>query len=282
MKNYSCFLCMSIIFFSFFSFSKDHYVLGGRWAGLFSNIFGVVSHLIWCEEKGLDLVVHWNRAPAYYKVSGTYNGSDNIWEYYFYPVSEAQYNSGDVIHEDYVTPDGQAIPCGYIGYEQNFSYEYRSFINSYIEKYIHIKPQISAKIDDFYHKNMQGKKTVGIHVRRTDHNEAPRIPLKQYIEEASKHKGAQFLVATDDQRVLDELKKKLPGKVIYYDSYRSLDDTGLHIWNQQVKNRALMGEQVLIETQLLSKCDHFIHGVSNVALAALFFNPHLQHSYLKA
>jgi len=68
--------------------------------------------------------------------------------------------------------------------------------------------------------------------------------------------------------------------VLYYDSYRSLSHKALHIKNPAVKNRALMGEQVLIEAKLLSLCDFLIHSVSNVSLAALFFNPHLQNIYL--
>ncbi|MGE0206438.1 MAG: hypothetical protein AB7R69_01165 [Candidatus Babeliales bacterium] len=266
---------------SFSCLSNNYYVLTGRQTGLFSNILGVINHLIWCEKQGMDLVVYWKDEPSFYKMSDGYNGSDNIWEYYFYPVSEAHYQLGDELHADYTPPDGEAIECLYYLYEKNLSYEYRSFINSYIQRYIHIKPSILEKMNDFYKKNMEGKATIGIHVRRTDHYESPRIPLNAYIQVANSFKDVQFLVATDDQSVLDILKQKLKGNVIYYDAYRSSNNKGLHIWNPQVDNKALMGEQVLIESKLLSLCDCFIHSVSNVSLGALFFNPLLKSIYLK-
>lgn len=41
-----------------------------------------------------------------------------------------------------------------------------------------------------------------------------------------------------------------------------------------------MGEDVLVETMLLSRCNHFVHTISNVSTAALFFNPDLEHTMM--
>lgn len=283
MKFIFCLLVFLFVFsYAGQTFAKERYVIGGYWAGLFSNVFAVINHLIWCQKTNKDLVVHWYKNPAYYAIFSGYNGSKNIWEYYFYPVSKVMYEKGDEVHHDYIPPNRESINMNYQQYQQNFSYEYRSFIHSYIEKYIHIKKNILIKIEDFYKTTIEGKKTVGIHVRRTDHNEAPRVPLEKFIETANQFKNVQFFIATDDQNALNILKATLNGPVIYYDSYRSSSDQALHVWNPSVKNRALMGEQVLIEAKLLSMCDYFIHAVSNVSLAALFFNPLLKNIYLEA
>jgi hypothetical protein len=259
----------------------EKYVLGSRLAGLFSNIFAVINHLVWCKKENKDLVIYWCNKKCFYGVPYGYNGSKNIWEYYFEPLSENIYQKKDIIHYDYYAPDGQGIDIDFKNYHKNFSYEYRSFINTYFEKYVHIKPTIIQKINDFYQKNIARKKTVGIHVRRTDHNqETPHINLLRYIEAARKFKNFQFFVATDDERVLNFFKHYLSAPVLYYDSFRSIDDTALHKFNNHVTNRALMGEQVLIEAKLLSMCDVLIHSVSNVSLAALFFNPLLKNIYL--
>jgi Flp pilus assembly secretin CpaC len=50
---------------------------------------------------------------------------------------------------------------------------------------------------------------------------------------------------------------------------------GLH--NNSDLNRALLGEEVIIEAMLLSKCNFLIHGPSNVTTAVLVLNPYLKH-----
>jgi len=39
-------------------------------------------------------------------------------------------------------------------------------------------------------------------------------------------------------------------------------------------------EEVIIDMLLLSECDFLVHSLSSVAIAALIFNPSLQHEYL--
>ena len=93
--------------------------------------------------------------------------------------------------------------------------------------------------------------------------------------------NVQFFVATDEQKLLEEAQELLSGPVIYCDSYRSLNGEPLHRpKKKQDYSKAKLGEEVLIETLLLSKCNGFVHTRSNVSTAVLFFNPELENKVL--
>lgn len=69
-----------------------------------------------------------------------------------------------------------------------------------------------------------GAKTVGVHVRRTDHTEAiANSPLSLFADkmrqEMTEVLGTDFFVATDDEGVKRELREALPdAKLIFHDS----------------------------------------------------------------
>ena len=184
-------------------------------------------------------------------------------------------------------------------YKRNLNKKYRRKINAIIQKYIRIKPTITEKVDTFYEEHMAGKVTIGIHIRGTDKFLETKVINFEHVCEranwiAEKYPECQFLVATDEQRLLDEAKKLLNGKVIHYEAYRSLDGLPIHngtilkngkgIKKGRVNkpshsyNKAKMGEEVIIETLLLSRCNEFVHMRSNVSTAVLFFNPELDTS----
>lgn len=91
--------------------------------------------------------------------------------------------------------------------------------------------------------------------------------------------GCQFFIATDEEKLLTKAKSLLRGPVIYCDSYRSLDGTPVFLGSKPY-SKAKLGEEVLIEVMLLSRCDKFIHTPSNVSIAVLFFNPELDNKVL--
>lgn len=79
-----------------------------------------------------------------------------------------------------------------------------------------IKP--APAVNERVIRTMGSGKYIGVHVRRTDHIEAIKnSPLELFIEkmraELALEPGARFYVATDDNSVLEELKKVFPGKV---------------------------------------------------------------------
>jgi hypothetical protein len=261
------------------SFEKRKYVIGlhSPGTGLFALFLTVLNHLQWCEKNKKVPVVYWDTSCLYHIPKG-YNGSLNVWEYYFEPLSLLSYKSGDTVYKTFFGgPDGSEGTT--TGFSLPFScldaVKKKLEIHKLVQKYIKIKHPIKKKIDRFFKENIAGKKTIGIHVRGTDKfRETTIVPLSLILQEANKYQGYQFLVATDEEAILEQAKKVLKGKVIYYPAERSKDGKPLHF--KQDKNNALRGEEVLIEVQLLARCDKVIHTCSNVSFAVHLFNPYLE------
>ncbi|MDR3550762.1 MAG: hypothetical protein P4L31_05070, partial [Candidatus Babeliales bacterium] len=55
-------------------------------AGFFSAFLGALNQLDWCQRTKKTPVVYWDDRSLYYDSKG-FNGSRNVWEYYFKPVS---------------------------------------------------------------------------------------------------------------------------------------------------------------------------------------------------
>ncbi len=250
------------------------YVLGCRSAGLFSCVFDVINHLDWAEKNRQQLAIYWSKNYCLYYQKNGYNGSQNCWEYYFEPINKFKYFPGEKIFYAFYPPDN----CCVVQAENPDKLE-RLRVNAIIKKYIKIKPNILKKIENFYNMGMLGKKTIGIHLRGTDKKiEVAPTDLNIIFDYANSFSGYQFLVATDEQYLLDMAKKKLHGRVIYYNSHRSTTGNPIHLMGG---DRALKGEEVLIEAVLLSRCDKFLHTFSNVSTAVLFLNPELENVYFK-
>jgi hypothetical protein len=258
--------------------TKEKFVIGVWPHGFFSAFLGVIGNLLWADRNDKTPLVYWGPQSLYYQ-SGGYNGSTNVWEYYFEPVSDMQYREGDAIHDDYKAPDKSEVP-----YHQHHSRDYRRLINDIISKYICIKPVVQEKIEAFYAEKMANQKVVGIHLRGTDKHWEILLPkpdrlIREANSIAQQIGATTFLVATDEKKLLAMAQRSLNGTVIFYEAQRSNNHHPVH--TQHNNQKAHIGEEVLIEAQLLSRCDWFVCSYSNVAYAAYFFNPELQESFIR-
>jgi hypothetical protein len=247
--------------------------------GFFSTFFAVLASLVWCDNNGRKPVVYWDDASLFYQASG-YDGATNVWEYYFLPVSDEHYHEGDTLHHEYCAPDG----VGIIPF-RNFGRASREFMHHYVQKYIHIKPRIVAIVDAFYQQHIAGRYTVGIHLRGTDKRDEYLTPSIELFCAAAQriadmHENAQFFIATDDAALLEQARALLRGPIVTYDSFKSPNGFPLHFLPAK-NGKARLGEEVLIDALLLSRCNHMIHSSSNVSIAATFFNPEIEDTFLE-
>jgi hypothetical protein len=272
--------------------SKPIFVIRRDAGGLFAGVFTVINNVEWCEKNNYEPTVYWSENSLYFEKEGHNGVKDNVWEYYFEPISEIRYRpgmEGDFrFCQNYRAPDGSAIPGPYAAdYDRNLDKEYREGIHDIISRYIKIKQYIFDKVDHFYQTQMSGKRNIGIHLRGTDK------PLEQkydctvdnILETANQcipadGEAYQFLIATDEEKLLNRAKELLRGPVISYDSFKSKNGEPIHDSWGHGYNRAKLGEEVLVEVLLLSKCDVFVHTRSNVSTAALMFNPELHNKVL--
>jgi hypothetical protein len=141
---------------------------------------------------------------------------------------------------------------------------------------------------------------IGVHVRGTDavseqevrpHRRGSLV-LTRYVAELHRLlevvPTAKILVATDDDRSLQYLRRAFPGRVIAYSSVRHRQGdgagegpTGWLMPAYIAHNRDLAarnGEEAVIEYLLLSRCAYLIHNGSSLARTALLNAPNLPHT----
>lgn len=252
------------------------YVIGSWPGGMGVCLHSVLNQLHLCELHHYTPVVYWGSNSLYRNAKG-FNGSSNVWEYYFQPVSELSYGGEPVnifynpsytkfsyIHPRQHTPEA-------IQNERNYAY-------SLIQKYIKLNTIVQKKVDQFYQQHINANHTIGIHIRGTDkYKEEKPVSPATAVQAALKyaHEDSQFFIATDEQRILNELLTLLKDRrVVYYDCYRSQNGAPLHI---RRPSYAQVGEDVIVEMYLLSKCNMLIHTPSNVSNFPLYLNPVLKH-----
>jgi len=247
----------------------------GLWNhGFFSAFLSVLNHLAWAEKNNHIPIVYWDHRSLYYIHNG-FNGSYNVWEYYFEPVSFLPYHLKD-------TPNNQyALDNQYFHYATT-DLAARQHANHLIKKYVKIKPSIQSKIDYFYQKFMANKNIVGMHIRGTDKyiDEQP-VPIERVMAAALENadSNTQFFIASDEQRLLEKARELLPNHIVhYYQCNRSHNQQALHYHNP---SPAQAGEDILIEVSLLAKCQTLIHTLSNVSTAVLYFNPSITSVLLR-
>lgn len=213
----------------------------------------------------------------------------DVWTYYFEPTSNLAYEPNDIIHNNNFPRGKENFTTIYEKYAdaiENPSFptkELRIWTKkNLIDRFVKPKKSLIKKIESFYQENMAGCHIIGVHLRgKHIWNEVKYPQLQEIFDEANRHASPQskFFVATDQKILLNEAKKNLKGPVIYYDCYRMDEDSTSNVlWGKHLPinySKARLGEDVLIEVSLLSRCDVMIHTISCVSLAASYFNPEL-------
>lgn len=275
-KGYLIWICCVVganFIYADFDICANKYVIGSWSGGFFSSFLGVLNHLSWCADNGRIPAIYWGDESLYYQYGG-YNGKENAWEYYFKPVSPCAASKNECRSMAYA-------PGPWRFYFNRLDSATRTRAKKLIDAYIQLANPVKEKIENFYNSRMRGKKTIGIHLRGTDkYTEVKPVPLTVFFKEANNRarllgKNCQFLVATDEAALLKQAQQKLNRPVIFYTCRRSVNKMPLHQGSHGASHQAILGEDVLIEAQLLARCNLFIHSLSNVSAAVAYFNPEL-------
>lgn len=327
--------------------SRKYLIIDSRPYGLFSIFLHTVDCLKWCEENNYIPYIRWgsgrsdinlNRCgaqeasliglPSFVKDKNNFSTpkkranntrmclyaekeNDNVWEYYFEPISELDIES--VVGSEHEIND--IFMCGQLDFdlENKFliknlhSYDalkiwnindfenlqnHRNDVNKIIKKYVSIKTPISNKVENFYlNKFKNFDFCIGIHVRGTDKKtEYPfkQLSIQNYIEKIDEiiannlNKKYKLYIASDNNESIIEIANKY-GKenIICFPSTRMNSySSSLPIHLSSDIDRKKHGEETLIEMLLLSKCDYIIGTDSNLTATACYYNPNAKLVYL--
>ncbi|MFC9599791.1 O-fucosyltransferase family protein [Peribacillus butanolivorans] len=162
----------------------------------------------------------------------------------------------------------QSHPAYGLKVEDVYSYLY--------QKYLKLQPYLSSEIENFYVKNMKSKHPVlGVHIRGNDKiyecpnlyeiNNSYSLEIDHYLKN---NPTASIFLLTDCENILARYIELYGHKLIYTDAVRTPDDNvpvhyGLPYYNTKQK-----GIDIIKDTYLAVKCDHFIgNHTSNVSMA---------------
>ena len=239
-------------------------------AGFFSNITFILNHLKICEKINFIPIIDVKNYPSLHNEMQPINKNKNAWEYYFKKINK--YSLSEVYKSKNVY-----LSCK--TFQKNMSLDMAdNKISRYFSK-IKIKKEILQKIDIFNKKKFKkNNKILGIHFRGSTYKTArshgfpltKKLMIKNIQFLMNKFNYNKIFVVTEEQEYLKALKKKFKDKVIYYDSFRMNKLDSYKIYPRK-NHRYLLGEEILIEAVLLSKCDGLTFIKSNVISAAKLF-----------
>jgi hypothetical protein len=273
------------------------------YAGFFTYPLFVINSILYCKKHSdhyFDLPIvnfdnHLNRYidndgifwNNYFTIKGNYTYKhlgrkmsdgelDNLHHHFgiqTYPYGRGMYKNH---REYYDKPYNNII--------DDFYLNNRITANTIITQYLTVNDMIVKKVNDFFEAKLSKYYVIGIHIRGTDkqHNIGGRKILPheyfKYIDYLlNKHDNSILFLATDDETCNTIMKEKYQGKLITYDNILRSKNNILY---EKLDNNYKKGEDVIIDSLLLSKCNFLLYQSSAVSEFAIYFNTKLHYNGL--
>lgn len=251
---------------------------GGE-VGFFSEVIFTLFRLFFADDRGLVPYVEWGADHLYYEPNGV-NGENNVFLYYFEPVSEvkdirdASYvveASYDHIHElqDYFDTHGYDV-----------SELYQNSLSLMIRKYLRYNQKTKEYLEKEFDSLIGTKKSLAVHFRGTDfrrqyNNHPVFVTIEEEIEkvhELIEKKGYEVIfLATDEQKAVEIFRHEFGDMVkTYSDTWRAAegDESVAYSHADRENHHYLLGLEVIRDQYSLTRCDGLVCGVSNLTLVA--------------
>ena len=258
---------------------KTFYITDEDWD--ICGFFGIMRFCLLdlCVADSMGFIPYVNITNSIYNVSGGWNGTDNMYEYYFLQTTSEKLDR--IIAEENYFMSNSSIRNGI---RRNFSadndYEFDEqqlhYMGSVARKYMRLRPELEVELRLEIDSLLKGKKTIGIHYRGSDYKvglkEHPAaLTVEQYfpfIDEAFMNGFEQIFLATDDVNAYKMFCDQYKGRIVSYnDVMRTEGLTGVHLMeHEREEQKYYLGREVLRDMMTLSCCDGFIAGMSNVSM----------------
>ena len=253
-------------------------VPGNRMAGLMSYFVQAVSNLKAVESTTNKMYIKYDHNMLYLDNS---KSIPNVWDYYFHqPFDFTEEEIKNCIKiKDVWFEEGLGIPSC------RPSKEFYIQSNKLINKHVKPKDHVLAKIDKFLVENdLSDDNFLAVHKRGTDYHTIDldhiltSIKTTISIENFFKNidpivdRFKKLLICSDEQQPVESFKRRYGDKVVYYNSIRSNDNAPVGIHNRGIQDRYKLGEDIIIETYLMSKAHTLVRTVSNVSISVIMLN----------
>jgi hypothetical protein len=163
-----------------------------------------------------------------------------------------------------------------------------------LRPYLIFKQHIIDKVNTFIDSNFSNKKVLSIHKRGTDlfsdtghaKNQEHLFDydfIKNRVNKIIGNYDAIFL-ATDEQETLDKFKYEYGSKILTYATTRAErgNKAGLHISSiyKSPEKKYILGEEAIIDTILMSKCDYSFCVRSNLSLLNIILRDDFNYEFI--
>jgi hypothetical protein len=214
----------------------------------------------------------------------------NPFDYWF---DQPKINNGDTVTTNTYPPSkyGSIIDHAKHYFDNSRELERQKTID---KLYIKPKQYILDKIDEIYEKEFKGHVVLGIMARGTEYNlHHPMygvFNVFDYINEIKKillenPEITKLFIVSEDLNYINELHREFPSSYFMSNVFRRTDETDeyinrVHCWPNVSTKRPdhckLLGEETIIQTKLLGKCDYLFGRLSGVFAGAVLWNENIK------
>lgn len=246
--------------------------------GFFSNLFEIIDFIHLYDNPNIDKLDINNFSPKYFDEELNDKCS-------FYHFFKNEVDKNIIFDKLFGNEWYLNYPIRYNNYDVNNIILNKGklfYINNIICKYLNLKDELNNKINQKYLDYFQNKNILGIHIRQTDHYHHGNIlDISNYITEINKLKDNydNIYIMTDNKNIIDILKQLYSNVIIFDDVLRCDNNKGIHE-DESITNNYKKGEDVILETYLLSKCSRIIVTNSNISSYVLCLQPNIEFNFI--
>lgn len=254
--------------------------------GFFSNYFSVLSTMGICLSRGLipyvDATNTWFNPTCNFIDDSVSDVTINPWDWWFIQEKEEGatfvelgLDRGGITHVPSEFSNYYALPL----------------MREVADRHCKIKFNILEEEELLYEQHIKNKNTLGILARGTEmlvhHPEYPKVfpstwpGVIKFVLDRHPDIGNIFLVS-DDRRIIESVLEAYPEVKYLEHFFRSSNQTEEELSNKvspwwlfspdgNPDHRKRVGEEALIQTRLLSKCNYFVGSHSGMSNAVNFF-----------
>lgn len=238
-------------------------------AGLFSHINFVITHMDYAQSS--DFIVDWTEGMLYTDPSG-----GNLFELLFRPLpakNATRERCNKWPHYSYTSAWVSLLYEGEPSWRNRLHQWWAMF---------EVREEILEEVSRF----CAGWKSpvLAMHIRNDNIGAecpgyaAPSLADYERALDALSDGSEQVFLATDNDQALEHFIHLLGSRLLYRRIPRGRDmNTEFHITTRQTVEDA---RNCLVDALVMSRCEHLIHSVSNIATAVLYMNPAMGHTFV--
>lgn len=235
-------------------------------AGFNSILSSVLGHLHIAEKHGWTPVIDLETHATVYSEDVPVNGSRNVWEYYYAPVSSA--SVADLQEAYRVLDTGGRYPHEVM----NPLFSQTPWLLDVYDRNVHLKPEIVIELERARLEVEISRRALGVHFRGKEmrnalHHPAPPTLGQAFARVDKLLDGDSYdfvYLVTEGWEYLDAFVNRYGSRIRSLNVARSGNTNVYHEYPRDL-HRFKLGLEVLIETQLLAECGGLVCGYSGVS-----------------